>query len=175
MKATHKRPARESYRKIAWSWVGSFIGILLVSTYNDTFGLFGVDGIFLVGSFGASAVLIFGSPMADYSQPRNLVLGHVISAVIGVCAYWLLPELPNVAGALAVSCALVIMHLTSTMHPPGGGNALLAVIGSQQIHSLGFWYVLTPILSGVVILLVVALVVNNLSSDPHRHYPKFWW
>jgi CBS-domain-containing membrane protein len=61
------------------------------------------------------------------------------------------------------------MQITKTMHPPGGATALIAVIGSEKIKHLGYFYVLSPVLSGVLILLIVALLVNNLHKG--RHYP----
>jgi CBS-domain-containing membrane protein len=64
------------------------------------------------------------------------------------------------------------MHLTATLHPPGGATALIAVIGSQKIHSLGYGYAFIPALSGALVLLAVALLVNNI---PHsRRYPQYW-
>ena len=54
-------------------------------------------------------------------------------------------------------------------------TALIAVIGSEPIKSLGYWYVLSPVLTGAVILLLMALIVNNLSSNPRRHYPVYWF
>jgi CBS-domain-containing membrane protein len=65
------------------------------------------------------------------------------------------------------------MHATRTLHPPGGATALIAVIGGEKIHALGFAYVLMPVAAGVAILLVVALAVNNI--PPSRRYPEFWW
>ena len=65
------------------------------------------------------------------------------------------------------------MYLTHTTHPPGGATALIAIIGSESIHAQGYWYVLNPVMLGVVLLLLVALVVNNLS--PLRKYPNYWW
>ena len=65
------------------------------------------------------------------------------------------------------------MHLTKTTHPPGGATALIAVIGSERVHQLGFLYVLSPVALGALIMLVVALIVNNLTS--FRRYPVFWW
>ena len=61
------------------------------------------------------------------------------------------------------------MQLTLTLHPPGGATALIAVIGSEQIHDLGFLYVLVPVASGAFILLLIALIVNNIPK--HRFYP----
>jgi CBS domain-containing membrane protein len=103
-----------------------------------------------------------------------MVGGHIISALIGITAYKLLPSEVALASALAVSLSIAAMHLTKTIHPPGGATALIAVIGSNQIHDLGYLYVLSPVGSGVLIMLIVALGVNNLSGDPDRHYPKRW-
>ncbi len=102
------------------------------------------DLVFLIGSFGASAVLIYGAVRSPLAQPRNLVGGHVISAVIGVAAWQMLGSAPWLAAAFAVATAIAAMHATKTLHPPGGATALIAVIGSEKIHSLGFLYVFFP-------------------------------
>ena len=65
------------------------------------------------------------------------------------------------------------MHATKTLHPPGGATALICVMGSPKIHDLGYLYVLMPVGAGVAVMLLVALLVNNLS--PRRRYPEFWW
>ncbi|WP_345978838.1 HPP family protein [Sulfurimonas sp. HSL3-2] len=167
-------PPRKPFSKIAWSWLGAFLGIYLVSVMSRLTHLDLLNSMFLVGSFGASAVLIYGAPQVEFSQPRNLVGGHVISAIIGVSIYKYLSLDIAVLGALAVSFSIVAMHFTRTLHPPGGATALIAVIGSAQVHSSGYMFVLSPIATGAVILLVVALFVNNLSSNPKRHYPRYW-
>ena len=61
------------------------------------------------------------------------------------------------------------MQYTKTLHPPGGATALIAVLGTSKIVSLGYLYVLSPVLTGVSIMLIVALVFNNITS--HRKYP----
>jgi len=66
------------------------------------------------------------------------------------------------------------MHFTCTLHPPGGGTALIAIIGGDTIHELGYLYVLSPIALGAFILLFIALIVNNFSKNPKRHYPRYW-
>ena len=65
------------------------------------------------------------------------------------------------------------MHLTRTLHPPGGATALIATLGSAEIQRLGFWFVLMPATLGPLILLVVALLVNNLPTS--RRYPEIWF
>lgn len=165
-------PPKAPYYEVFWSAIGAFLGIFAVYEIGH-FERFNIeDSLFLVGSFGASAILIYGVPKSPYAQPRNLVLGHTLSAIVGVTCALFFSEYPAVSAALAVSLALTVMHLTNTIHPPGGATALIAVIGSDQIHQMYFWYVLSPIFTGAVIMLVVALLVNNLS--PHRRYPEFW-
>ncbi len=161
------------FREHFWTFVGSFLGISLIGLFN-TYYVDTIDNLFLVGSFGASSVLIYGVINSPLAQPRNLIGGHVICAIVGVSINLLVPQL-WLAAALAVSVSIVFMQITKTLHPPGGATALIATIGSQKIKSLGYLYVLSPILSGVFILLLIALVVNNMT--PHRSYPvnKNWY
>ncbi len=65
------------------------------------------------------------------------------------------------------------MHATKTLHPPGGATALIAVIGSDKIHNLGYLYVLMPVALGAIIMLIIALLVNNIPRS--RRYPEFWF
>lgn len=105
------------------------------------------------------------------AQPRNLIGGHVISALIGVTIYRFLPDIIWITAPLAVALSIVAMQLTKTLHPPGGATALIAIIGSEKIKTLGYFYVLSPVLSGSLILLAVALIVNNATKN--RHYPSY--
>nr|MDJ0855127.1 HPP family protein [Desulfobacterales bacterium] len=76
------------------------------------------------------------------------------------------------AAPVAVATAIALMHATKTLHPPGGATALIAVIGSPKIHALGYLYAFVPVGAGAVIMLLVALLINNI--PPHRRYPEFW-
>jgi CBS domain-containing membrane protein len=152
-----------------WTFIGAFLGIGLIGFIQSNF-LVEQDRIFLIGSFGASAVLIFGAVNSPLAQPRNLVFGHVLAAIIGVTVQTIVPGETWLLAALAVSLSIVVMQITKTMHPPGGATALIAVIGSEKIKDLGYLYVLSPVLSGVLILLLVALLVNNIPKG--RRYPS---
>ena len=176
MKGHGECPPRKPMSKIAWSWVGAFFGIaaiLICGQYLKQLSLM-MESSLLIGSFGASAVLIYGAPLAEFSQPRNLIGGHVLSAIIGVTVFALIGNNLILACSLAVSLAIAVMHLTRTLHPPGGATALIAIIGGEKIHSLGYWYVFFPVLVGASVMLIVALLVNNLSANPRRHYPVYW-
>ncbi|MBF0107707.1 MAG: HPP family protein [Magnetococcales bacterium] len=159
-------------REMFWSWLGAFLGIGLVAWLHERWFV-PRDLVLILGSFGASAVLIHGAITSPLAQPRNLLGGHLLSGVVGVAVFQGVGQVPWLAAALAVSLAIVVMQWTRTLHPPGGATALIAVIGSDEIHSLGWLYPLAPALSGALIMLLVALVVNNLA--PGRRYPLQWW
>jgi CBS domain-containing membrane protein len=157
------------FKEHFWTFIGAFAGIatigLLNSKYLDVY-----DNIFLIGSFGASAVLVYGIINSPLAQPRNLIGGHVICALTGVTIYKFVPGEVWFTAALSVSLAIVLMQITKTLHPPGGATALIANIGTPKVKALGYMYVLSPVLTGVLILLLVAIVCNNATS--HRSYPK---
>jgi CBS-domain-containing membrane protein len=171
MRGATQSPPRLGLAEIGWSWLGGFLGIAAVGWLHARFCT-GTALVLLIGSLGASAVLLFGAPKSPLAQPRNLVGGHLVSAVIGVAAYQVLPAYLWLAAALAVATSIAVMHATRTLHPPGGATALIAVIGDQKIHDLGFLYALMPVGAGVLVMLAVALIFNNL--PPNRRYPEFW-
>lgn len=155
--------------QILWSWIGAFTGIALVSIITS-FALEGTGMTLVIGSFGASAVLIYGAVDSPLAQPRNLLGGHIFSALVGVIAFQLFSEQIWLAAPLAVATAIAMMQFTDTLHPPGGATALIAVIGGEQIHQLGYLYVFFPVATGAVLMLLVALLVNHIA--PGRTYPK---
>lgn len=157
------------FKEHFWAFVGSFIGIGTIA-YMQSKTLPHSDVVYLIGSFGASCVLIYGVIQSPLAQPRNLVGGHVISAIVGVTVATFVPDIMWLTSALSVSISIVLMQLTKTLHPPGGATALIAVTGSAEIKNLGYWYVITPVLTGVLILLIVALIFNNTTAN--RYYPS---
>ncbi|MEN6587966.1 MAG: HPP family protein [Sulfuricella sp.] len=169
---TRGSPPRVSNEEIIWSWIGAFLGIALVAWVDQLF-FDGTDLTLMIGSFGASAVLVYGAVRSPLAQPRNLVGGHILSAIVGVTCWKLFHQYPWLAQAMAVATAIALMHATRTLHPPGGATALIAVLGSPAIHNLGFWYVLVPAALGPLILLAVGVVVNNIPES--RRYPEIWF
>ncbi|MFQ6063716.1 MAG: HPP family protein, partial [Methanosarcinales archaeon] len=144
MKGGGRSPPRVGVSEIFWSWIGSFLGIAAVAYITYGF-LEKTDLTLIIGSFGASAVLIYAAITSPLAQPRNLIGGHIISAIVGVACYRGFNEISMwIASALSVSLAIVAMLITKTLHPPGGATALIAIIGSNKIHSLGYLYALIP-------------------------------
>jgi CBS-domain-containing membrane protein len=172
MRGGGQSPPKVSLAEVLWSWLGSFLGLAAVSLIHykilDQTGL-----MLIIGSFGASAVLIYGAIRSPLAQPRNLLGGHILSAIIGVTAFQWLGGQPWLAAAVAVSISIALMHLTGTLHPPGGATALIAVIGGESVHNLGYLYVVIPTALGAGVMLIVALLINNISKS--RKYPEFWF
>ncbi len=172
MKGGAKSPPGVGVQELLWSWLGAAGGIgacgYLSSQYFEPREL-----TLLIGSFGASAVLVYGAVKSPLAQPRNLVGGHLVSGLVGVACAHVFSSTPWLAAAMAVSLAVVLMLATKTLHPPGGATALIAVIGGPKIQSLGFLYAFIPAGAGAIILLIIALLVNNLSRN--RKYPEYWF
>ncbi|MDQ6965655.1 MAG: HPP family protein, partial [Mariprofundaceae bacterium] len=122
-------------------------------------------------SMGAGAVLLFAAPHAPLSQPWSATGGHLLSGMVGVTCAQQIDEI-WLASALAVGLAILIMHYARCLHPPGGATALIAVIGGDEIHAMGYGFVFEPVMLNAISLLLVALVFNNLIGS--RRYPATW-
>ena len=157
-----------NFKEQFWSFLGAFIGIGIIA-FLQSHILTENENIFLIGSFGASSVLIYGAIQSPLAQPRNLIGGHIISAIIGVTVFKTLPDIIWLTAPLAVALSIVCMQITKTLHPPGGATALIAVMGTEKIKNLGYLYVFSPVLTGTLILLIIALIFNNVTS--YRKYP----
>ncbi len=166
-----KPPPGVPLEEVFWSFIGSFIGIgacgYLSSLYFEP-----REMTLFIGSFGASAVLVYAAIKSPLAQPRNLIGGHIFSGLVGVLSYKFIGEPMWLSGGVAVSGAIVVMLVTKTLHPPGGATALIAVIGGEKIHKLGFLYPFIPAGLGALVLLIVAILVNNLARN--RRYPEYW-
>jgi len=155
------RPARH-WKHAAWSLVSSILGLTAITVLAHV-----VHSKLLIGSLGASAVLLFGAPDSPLAQPRNLIGGHFLSAIVGVGVV-MLGGSSEIWMSVAVGLSILLMYLTHTLHPPGGATALIAV------HDQVDWsFPFMPVALGAFVLLGVALLTNNIVH--HRQYPKHWW
>ncbi|KAJ2459923.1 hypothetical protein GGF42_001164 [Coemansia sp. RSA 2424] len=130
---------------------------------------------FAIAPAGASAVLLYGVPSAPLSQPRNVLVGHMIAALIGTFMNQLFRDSPEslqwLPGALAVGVSIALMGLTNCYHPPAGATAYLAGFYSADAVRVGWWFALYPVLPVFLIMISVALLLNNLA----RVYPVYWF
>ena len=135
------------------------IGILTLLTYKTEFG------IFLVASFGSSMVLLYGYPESPFAQPKNVFFGHLVTAVVGMFFLYLIPLPLFIIIPLAVGFGVGLMILLNVTHPPAGGNPIIVIMGSVSID-----YLLNPIISGSIIILIFAVIINRLILK--KSYPK---
>jgi len=145
----------------------AFIATLLC-IYVSSFFIDATKEPVYIASLGAAAVLVFAAPSSPFSQPWPLVGSHLICAFIGVVCFQFIPQF-SLAAAFAVSFSIFFMYISKCLHPPGGAVALAIVLGGPEVGELGFQYVFSPVLINVVILLLLALLINNLV--PGRTYP----
>ena len=126
------------------------IGILTILTYKSALGLF------VAASFGSSMVLLFGFPESPFAQPKNVFFGHLITALVGVIFVNLIPLPIYISIALAVGIGIFFMILFNVVHPPAGGNPIMVIIGS-----VSFDYLILPIISGCIIIISLAILINK--------------
>ncbi|MGP1385686.1 MAG: HPP family protein [Thainema sp.] len=158
------RPAyqpRFTPQSILLSYFCSFIGIALLAYLTAYTGY-----PLIAAPFGATAVLVFAVPDSPLAQPRNVVGGCVIGAVVCVTCVSLFGSAPWVM-ALAVATAIKLMQLTHTLHPPGGAVALVGVMSNAT------WdFIVVPVLSGAILMVACTAIFGSLMPD--RRYPKHW-
>jgi CBS domain-containing membrane protein len=123
----------------------------------------------IVAPLGASAVLAFAVPASPLAQPWPVIGGNVISTLIGVACFNLIPHV-SIAAGVAVGAAVFVMSLLRCLHPPGGAAALTAVIGSQQIHAAGYGFAFAPVGINSLALVCLAMLFHRTTgrSYPHR-------
>jgi CBS-domain-containing membrane protein len=156
----HHQP-KFSIQHILLSWVGAFLGIATLAYLTAQ-----TAHPFIAAPLGATAVLVFGVPDSPLAQPRNVIGGNLIAAIVCVMLVQLFGTAPWVM-AIAVATTIKLTQLTRTVHPPAGAVALLGVLTHAS------WdYVFTPILVGSVVIVLCTLIFSSVV--PGRIYPKHW-
>ena len=135
------------------------IGVLTVLSYKTSYG------IFLIASFGSTMVLLYGYSESPFAQPKNIILGHFLTALIGIIFLNFVPLPIFLNIPLAVGFGVMFMILFKVTHPPAGGNPIIVIIGS-----VSFDYLLTPVLIGSIILVMFGVIINKFLMK--KEYPK---
>ncbi len=135
------------------------IGVLTALTYKTDLG------IFIIASFGSSMVLLFGYPESPFAQPKNVFFGHLLTALVGMFFLHFIPLPLFIIIPLAVGFGVALMILFNVTHPPAGGNPIIVIIGSVSVD-----YLLSPVISGSIIIIIFAIVLNRLILK--KKYPS---
>ena len=126
------------------------IGILSLLTYKLNLG------IFLLASFGATMVLLYGYPESPFSKPKNIFFGHLITSLIGILFLKFISFPVYIIIPLAVGLGISIMIFLKVTHPPAGGNPIIMISGGAS-----FEYLLSPVISGSIILIFLGILLNR--------------
>ena len=154
-------PPRLPARQIVLAGLGAalaigFVGVLAGATRQPL----------LLGSLGASCVFLFGLPEAPFSQPRNVIAGHVLSSLVGLVFLKALGPHPWALG-LALGTAVAVMFATRTVHAPAGSNPVIVFLAQPD------WsFLLAPTLLGAVGIVLVAVVFHRVVRP--GCYPLYW-
>lgn len=154
-------PARPTLRIAFLSGLGGFLAIAVLDTLARTQSI-----PLILGSFGASCMILFGLPDSPLAQPRNTIFGHLICSFMGLLFLTFFPDywwaLPAAVGA-----SMMTMMLTRTVHPPAVSNPVIVFISKPA------WiFLFTPTFAGAVVLVIVAYLYNNYVRK--IHYPRYW-
>ena len=158
-------PVNAGRRERVVSCIGACVGLLITQLICKI--AFGGLNPWFIAPMGASAVLLFAAPSSPLAQPWSIIGGNVVSALIGIACARAIPN-AVAACALAVPLAIAAMFALRCLHPPSGAVALTAVLGGPAVLESGYRFALLPVGANSAILLVSALVFNNLLR---RRYP----
>ena len=139
----------------------SFITILILTflTYKTPYGLF------IIASFGSTMVLLYGYPESPFAQPKNIILGHFLTSLIGIIFLNFVPLPIFINIPLAVGFGVMLMILLKVTHPPAGGNPIIVIIGS-----VSYDYLLTPVIVGSIVVVLFGVIINKFLLK--KKYPK---
>ena len=154
-------PPRPSFKEICFISLGAFLAASVIG-----FLAYYTKQPIIMGSFGASIFVLFVLPDSPFAQPRNVIIGHFVTTLIGLIFYNLVSQ-DWWSMALALAFAIAAMQLLRVPHPPAGSNPFIVFLLGANWE-----YLWMPTLIGAILIVVVALFYNNISKD--RSYPKYW-
>ena len=149
-------PVSEKIRSAAAALVGM---LLLGEAVHFLPG--GGHPLTLFASMAAAAVLIYAAPHSPMAQPWPLLVGNLLSGVVGWLCSVAISD-PIFAAACAVGLAILVMHLTHSLHPPGAATAMIMVVSAPQIQQYGWHWIALAVLANAVLSLLLAILINNL-------------
>ncbi len=123
--------------------------------------------LIMLASAAAAAVLLFAVPHSPMSQPWPTVAGNLLSGLVGWACSLLIPDLV-LAASCAVGLAVLLMHLSHCLHPPGGATAMVMVLEAGQFHHHGWSWTASVVIANTILSLLLAFAINNLTG---RRYP----
>jgi len=113
-------------------------------------------GLWLIASFGASTVIVFGYNDHPFAQPKNIFFGHLLSALVGIL-FTTFFGISFITLGLAVGIGVMLMMAFKITHPPAGGNPIIVMIGG-----VSFEFLLFPVMAGTITIIIGGIIYNRL-------------
>ena len=150
--------------------LGATFGILATIMLCGAWPFPAADLPVIVAPLGASAVLVFAVPSSPLAQPWPVVGGNLLSTLVGIAAFRLVPGTTLAAG-VAVGGAILVMSLCRCLHPPGGAAALTAVIGGTAVHAAGWRFAFVPMGINSLVLVAAGVLFHWPRTHRYPHRP----
>jgi len=150
---------------------GVTIGVLAYITFQSI--LAGTNyGLWLAASFGSSVVVVFGYPENEFSQPKNVLLGHLLCALVGIIFVTLFNITQDrsiffITIGLAIGISVMLMMAFKITHPPAGGNTIVVMLTQDSFQFLVF-----PIMAGAITIIIGGVIYNRFILK--KNYPLKW-
>lgn len=161
-----KLPSKAPSKEMLLAFIGgnaSILCLLLLTQWSHH--------AMIMAPFGATCVLLYAAPMSPLAQPRNIILGHFISAFIGLLFLKTIGA-SLISMSLAVGLAIACMQYFQCVHPPAGANPLVLLL-TAHTTDYDWSFLVTPVLSGSVLLVIIAKLVYSIFSQ-HK-WPLYWF
>ena len=155
------------------SGVGAGVTIAILAYITFQSPLAGsIYGLWLAASFGSSVVVVFGYPENEFSQPKNVVLGHLLCALVGIIFVTLFKISQDrsiffLAIGIAVGISVMLMMALEITHPPAGGNAIVVMLTQDS-----FQFLIFPIMVGAVTIIIGGVIYTRFILK--KKYPMKW-
>ncbi|UIJ42561.1 HPP family protein [Vibrio kanaloae] len=157
-------PPRATISQLLKGFIGGTAGIFVLCMLAEQ-----SEVPWLMAPFGATCVLLFAVPTSPLAQPRNIIAGHFISAVVGLIALYGFGD-SYLVMALAVGSAIMLMLYFRAVHPPAGANPIVITLAGTA--TVDWTFLFTPVLVGSIALVCIGAMLNNTS--PQQKWPLYW-
>ena len=153
--------------------IGAAVTITILTYITFESVLSGTNyGLWLTASFGSSVVVVFGYPNNEFSQPKNVLLGHIVCTLVGIVFVTLFKITQDrtiffLAIGLAVGISVMLMMIFKIAHPPAGGNTIVVIMAQES-----FQFLLFPIITGAVTIIIGGVIYNRFILK--KKYPLRW-
>ena len=150
---------------------GVTIAVLAYITFQSI--LAGTNyGLWLAASFGSSVVVVFGYPDNEFAQPKNVLFGHLLCALVGIIFVMLFKISQDrsiffLAIGIAVGISVMLMMALKITHPPAGGNTIVVMLTQDS-----FQFLIFPIMVGAITIIIGGVIYNRFILK--KKYPLKW-